>query len=272
MKENDILLRFKEVDVSYGGDPVLKNLNFEVTERDFLGIIGPNGGGKTTLVKTVLGLVKPLRGEIAFFEKEKEVPEITIGYLPQMSRIDPKFPVTGREMVLSGLAHRRNRLRRYGSEQQRQLQQTAAQLGIEAYMDKPVGELSGGEMQRVLLGRAIIADPRLLILDEPNTYVDKPFESRFYQLLEEINKKTAILLISHDIGTIISQVKNIACVNGTLHYHKGNRVTTNWLEEGYGCPFEMVGHGAYPHRVLGPHGVSSHHACASPTTCTSKEE
>ena len=253
MKEDDILLRFKEVDVSYGGDPVLKNLNFEVADRDFLGIIGPNGGGKTTLVKTVLGLVKPLRGEIAFFEKEKAVPEITIGYLPQMSRIDPKFPVTGREMVLSGLAHRRTRLRRYGREQLRQLEQTAAQLGIEAYMDKPVGELSGGEMQRVLLGRAIISDPRLLILDEPNTYVDKKFESQFYELLGRINKTTSIILVSHDIGTLLPMVKNVACVNETLHYHSGTGISDEWLTNTYACPIEIVGHGDFPHRVLKKH-------------------
>ena len=272
MKEDGVLLQFKDVAVGYGGDPVLKDLNFSLSERDFLGIIGPNGGGKTTLVKTVLGLVKPLCGEIGFFEKGEKVPDFPIGYLPQVARIDPKFPVTAKEMILSGLAHRRNRMRRYDSEQLYLLEQTAVQLGIEAYMNKPIGELSGGEMQRVLLGRAIISNPRLLILDEPNTYVDKPFESRFYHLLEEINKKTAILLISHDIGTIISQVKNIACVNGTLHYHKGNQVTTDWLQEGYGCPFEMVGHGAYPHRVLAPHAFSVPHACASPTTCGSKEE
>ena len=272
MKDDGILLRFKDVAVGYGGEPVLKDLNFSVSERDFLGIIGPNGGGKTTLVKTVLGLVKPLRGEVEFFEKGEKVSDMPIGYLPQIARIDQKFPVTAKEMVLSGLAHRRNRIRRYDKQQLRQVEQTAAQLGIEAYMDKPVGELSGGEMQRVLLGRAIISDPRLLILDEPNTYVDKPFESRFYHLLEEINKKTAILLISHDVGTIISQVKNIACVNGTLHYHTGNQVTAGWLEEGYGCPFEMVGHGAYPHRVLAPHTFNAPRAYAAPKFSGSKEE
>ena len=108
-------------------------------------------------------------------------------------------------------------------------------------------------MQRVLLGRSIVSRPQLLILDEPNSYVDKRFESRFYQLLEEINKESAIILVSHDIGTVLTMVKNIACVNETLHYHPGANVSEEWLGEKYACPIELVGHGDLPHRVLRKH-------------------
>ena len=127
-------------------------------------------------------------------------------------------------------------------------------VGMKAELfDKLPGELSGGQLQRVLLGRSIVSRPQVLILDEPNSYVDKRFESRFYQLLEDINKESAIILVSHDIGTVLTMVKNIACVNETLHYHPGANVSEEWLGEKYACPIELVGHGDLPHRVLKKH-------------------
>ena len=126
-------------------------------------------------------------------------------------------------------------------------------MGLEDLYTRSIGELSGGQLQRVLLGRSIVSRPQLLILDEPNSYVDKRFESRFYQLLEDINKESAIILVSHDIGTVLTMVKNIACVNETLHYHPGVDVSEEWLGEKYACPIELIGHGNLPHRVLKTH-------------------
>ena len=128
-----------------------------------------------------------------------------------------------------------------------------AQMGLEELVKRPIGELSGGQLQRVLLGRSIVSDPQVLILDEPNSYVDKRFESHFYRLLDEINKRSAIVLVSHDIGTVLSMVKNIACVNETAHYHAGSDISENWLNEKYACPIELIGHGNLPHRVLKKH-------------------
>ena len=257
------ILQLQNIKAGYDKKAILENVNLSVFEKDFLGIIGPNGGGKTTLIKTILGLIPPLSGDILTFRNGEKVTDLRIGYLPQLSRIDTKFPITAQEMVLSGLAHKRNKLRRFNAEHKEQLEDIINKVGIKRYIHKPVGELSGGEMQRVLLGRAIISDPELLILDEPNTYIDKPFEEQFYHLLEEINKNSAIILISHDIGTILSQVKNIACINNTLFYHEGNQVTAKWMEKGYGCPFELVGHGHFPHRILASHETNSLHAsCA----------
>jgi zinc transport system ATP-binding protein len=219
---NNILLQLKSVTAGYEKKPVVKEANLTVYERDFLGIIGPNGGGKTTLVRTILGLIPPLSGEIVFYKEGRLVPSLSIGYLPQISRIDVKFPVTAKEMILSGLAHQRNRMRRYNKEHLFLLEKAAEQVGISYAVNRPICELSGGEMQRVLLGRAIISDPELLILDEPGTYIDKLFETQFYRILEELNRKSAIILISHDINAIASQVKNIACVNRSLHYHAAN--------------------------------------------------
>ena len=126
-------------------------------------------------------------------------------------------------------------------------------MGLEELVHRSVAELSGGQLQRVLLGRSIVSRPEVLILDEPNSYVDKRFESKFYQLLEEINHESAVVLVSHDIGTVLQMVKNIACVNETLHYHPGTDVSAEWLGEKYACPIELVGHGDFPHRILRKH-------------------
>ena len=125
--------------------------------------------------------------------------------------------------------------------------------GLEGLESRAIGELSGGQLQRALLGRALVSNPEVVILDEPNTYIDKRFEAKLYSLLEEINKERAIILVSHDIGTVLQNVKTIACVNETLDYHPDTEVPTEWLEEHFGCPIELLGHGNFPHRILKCH-------------------
>lgn len=249
------ILEIKNLTVGYDDNPnVLKNVNLEIFQDDFLGIIGPNGGGKTTLLKTILGLVKPASGNISFFKNNVKTDKINIGYLPQINQIDKKFPISVYDVILSGLTIKHNIFVPYTKEQKEQVEKIAEQMGLEKLIDKPIGALSGGQLQRTLLGRAIIDNPDLLVLDEPNSYVDKRFETNFYKILEEINKNTAIILVSHDVGTVISLVKNIACVNEGLHYHSGANITTDWLEKSYSsCPIEIVGHGDFPHRVLEKH-------------------
>ena len=247
------LLEVKNLSVSYGAKAVLKNISFILWENDFLGMIGPNGGGKTTLLKAILGLLKPSDGEIAFYKKGRPATALKMGYLPQINQIDKHFPISVFEVVASGLMAEKKVWRRYSNEQLKQINETLDKMGISEKAKCPVGELSGGELQRVLLGRAIVSHPKVLILDEPNTYVDKYFESRLYQLLEEINNDIAIILVSHDTGTILPLVKNIACVNETLHYHAGNNMSEEWLGQVYHCPIELIGHGDFPHRVLKKH-------------------
>ncbi|MDR0823665.1 MAG: ABC transporter ATP-binding protein [Prevotella sp.] len=249
------ILEIKNLSVGYEDHPyVLKNVNLDVFQYDFLGIIGPNGGGKTTLLKTILGLVKPISGDISYFRNTMKTDKINIGYLPQINQIDKKFPISVYDVILSGLTIRRRIFSPYTKEQKERVAITARQMGLDKLIHRPIGALSGGQLQRALLGRAIIDNPDLLILDEPNSYVDKRFESDFYKLLEEINKETAIILVSHDVGTVISLVKNIACVNEGLHYHSGTNITTDWLEKSYSsCPIEIIGHGDFPHRVLEKH-------------------
>lgn len=247
------LIELSGVYAGYGNKVVLKDISLTVWEHDFLGIIGPNGGGKTTLLKIILGLLNPERGTIRFFDNGKETDRLKIGYLPQMNQIDKKFPISVYDVILSGLSSEKRLFRSFSEQQRRRTDEVIRQMGLEALSDRPIGELSGGQLQRVLLGRAIVSRPRLLILDEPNSYVDKRFESRFYELLEEINRESAIILVSHDIGTVLRMVKNIACVNETLHYHPGTDISEEWLNEKYACPFELVGHGNIPHRVLKTH-------------------
>lgn len=149
-------------------------------------------------------------------------------------------------MISSGLASEKRWIRGFNDQQQKRIDEVVAQMGLEELVKRPIGELSGGQLQRVLLGRSIVSDPQVLILDEPNSYVDKRFESHFYRLLDEINKRSAIVLVSHDIGTVLSMVKNIACVNETAHYHAGSDISENWLNEKYACPIELIGHGNLP--------------------------
>ena len=223
----DKLIELREVTAGYGNKIALRNVTLDVWKNDFLGIIGPNGGGKTTLLKVILGLLPPISGTIRFYDENVEVPSLKIGYLPQMSQIDKKFPISVREVISSGLSAEKPLFRPFNRSQRERVDEVIVQMGLEE-----------------LAGRAI---------GEPNSYVDKRFESRFYQLLEDINKESAIILVSHDIGTVLTMVKNIACVNETLHYHPGANVSEEWLGEKYACPIELVGHGDLPHRVLKKH-------------------
>ncbi|MCC8197810.1 MAG: metal ABC transporter ATP-binding protein [Tannerellaceae bacterium] len=247
------IIEIRNVSAGYGKKVVLRDINLDVFQDDFLGIIGPNGGGKTTLLKLILNLLSPMEGEIRFYVKGQKVPKVRIGYLPQMNQIDKKFPVSVKEVVASGLSFEKPRFRSFTPEQEERIEEVLLQMGLEDLSGRAIGELSGGQLQRVLLGRSIVSNPQVLILDEPNSYVDKRFESRFYQLLEEINQRSAIILVSHDMGTVLTLVKNIACVNETLHYHAGSNISEEWLGETYACPIELVGHGHLPHRVLKKH-------------------
>lgn len=247
------LVEIDGLTAAYGNKVVLRDVSLKVWKDDFLGIIGPNGGGKTTLLKVILGLLRPAAGTVRFFHDKEQVSALKTGYLPQMSNIDRKFPISVWEVVASGLASEKPRLGSYTEEQKTRINEVLRQMGLENLRERPIGELSGGQLQRVLLGRSVVSRPRLLILDEPNSYVDKRFESLFYQLLEEINKESAVIIVSHDVGTVLKMVKNIACVNETLHYHSGADVSEEWLGEKYACPIELLGHGNLPHRVLKTH-------------------
>ncbi|HEX2922368.1 MAG TPA: metal ABC transporter ATP-binding protein [Bacteroidales bacterium] len=244
------ILEMNSVSVSYETGTVLENVNFKVEEKDFIGVIGPNGGGKTTLLKVILGLVKPFQGTITF--NNKVIAGNSIGYLPQMSTGDAGFPVSVKDVVLSGLMTTKGVFSRMNSSDFKKAEVIIDELGLSPLSGALMNELSGGQRQRVLLGRALIGEPKLLLLDEPGNFVDNVFEKDFYEKLKDLNSRMAILMVSHDVGTISSQIKSFACVNRKLHYHPSNDITNEDLYT-YGCPIQLVTHGDVPHTVLKKH-------------------
>ena len=246
------LVEIRNLSAGYGQNIVLREVNLTIQPFDFIGVIGPNGGGKTTLLKALLGLIPPMAGEINFAEAMTGGSAHRIGYLPQINNIDRKFPVTVFDVVRSGLMSRKRLTGRYSSEENERSNDLMNEMGIFTIRHKAIGELSGGQIQRALLCRALVNEPKLLILDEPNTYVDNRFERELYEKLKLLNNKLAILLVSHDLGTISTYVKSYACVNGSLHYHSGNAVTPELLKS-YECPIQIISHGDIPHTVLHIH-------------------
>ncbi len=276
------LIEIKNLSAGYDSRTVLRNVNLTVYDRDFLGIIGPNGGGKTTLIKCILGLLKPTGGEILYrvatTSGNSSAPhdnsaansqfstlnsQLSMGYLPQYNSIDRKFPITVEEVILSGLSSHKSLISRFTAAHREKARQVIARMGLEGLEERAIGALSGGQLQRALLGRAIISDPQLVVLDEPSTYIDKRFEARLYKLLAEINHDCAIILVSHDIGTVLQQVKSIACVNETLDYHPDTGISEEWLERNFNCPIELLGHGALPHRILAEHKHGDECGCCN---------
>jgi zinc transport system ATP-binding protein len=244
------LIDIHSLSAGYKSNIVLRDVDFSIRENDFIGVIGPNGGGKTTLLKVILGLIKPVKGSIVF--NEDLLKRNKIGYLPQMSAGDNSFPVTVMDVVLSGLMINKSVVARITSEDRKRAEYVIGELGLREIRRSPLNELSGGQLQRVFLGRAIIGAPALLLLDEPDNFVDATFENDFYQKLHDLNDRMAILMVSHDVGTISSHVKSFACVNRKLHYHPSPEITNEQLSA-YDCPIQLVSHGRIPHTVLEKH-------------------
>ncbi|MFW5820466.1 MAG: metal ABC transporter ATP-binding protein [Bacteroidota bacterium] len=246
------LVKLENIEAGYGDKAILKSVNLEIKEKDFIGIIGPNGGGKTTLLKIILGLLNPWKGKVHYYFPSDNDFRKYIGYLPQRSSIDSKFPISVKEVVLSGLISGKPFFKKYSRKDFILADKMIDNYGLSEYRSRPVGELSGGQLQRVFLIRALISSPKLLILDEPDTFVDNRFEYELYEKLKELNKEIAILLVSHDIGIISSYIKSIACVNTQLHYHESNVISSEQLKI-YNCPLDIITHGKVPHRVLHDH-------------------
>ena len=245
------LVELRDVSVSYDGCRALEDVVLDIRPDDFIGVIGPNGGGKTTLVNAILGNV-PVTGSVTLSPSLFRNGERLIGYMPQVSTFDRAFPITVAEVVLSGLQSSHGFRRRYSRVDMRRAGELLAMAGVYDVMHRPIGEISGGQMQRAMLCRAIISEPRLLILDEPTTYVDNRFEKELYALLQELSRRMAIMMVSHDLGTITSVVRSIVCVNRRVHRHDSNIITEEQLLN-YDCPLQIISHGDVPHTVLHRH-------------------
>lgn len=247
------LIELEHTTAGFNHTPAIEDANLTIHSDDFIGIIGPNGGGKTTLLKVILGLQKPWKGRVIYHSPGICRGEYgKMGYLPQINQFDAHFPISVFEVVRSGLVNRKKIFGGYHSGDTEKTLQVLKDIGIEELKNKNIGDLSGGQKQRVFLGRAIVSDPEILFLDEPNTYVDNKFERELYEMLRRLNERMAIVLVTHDIGTISSYIKSIVCVNKSVHHHESNTITEQQLFV-YNCPIQLITHGEVPHTVLKRH-------------------
>lgn len=212
------MIRIEGLSAGYDGRVVIHDIDLHIARGEFVGIIGPNGGGKTTLIKSILGMIKPMKGHIAFRNPEgKPVRHLSVGYLPQCKDIDTLFPITVEEVILSGLMSDLGWFRRPTLQQRQSVSELLERLGMGDFRRSPIGALSGGQMQRVMLGRAIIRNPELLVLDEPDSYLDKAFEHQLYQILTHLNTVgTTILMVSHEMASLGHLISRVVSVEGTL--------------------------------------------------------
>jgi zinc transport system ATP-binding protein len=209
---NDILIEIDRLAAAYNGKIVLKDISLTICERDFLAITGPNGGGKTTLLKIILKLIKPAAGTITYLNKGQKVDSLRMGYLPQINRTDRRFPISVSDVIASGLISQKPFMRNFTKEQKCRIAEVAQKVGLQEIIASPIGELSGGQMQRLLLGRAIVARPQIVVLDEPASYIDQDFAPQLYETLKSINQESAVILVTHspdDIAPIANKIINI---------------------------------------------------------------
>lgn len=211
---NKTLISLDHVSMGWDGRTVLADVNLDIRQGDFIAITGPNGGGKTTLLKIILGLLHPSRGRVT-----RRTSDLKIGYLPQKNMIDSHFPISVREVIMSGLLASR---RLDKDERTRRYDQTIALMGLEEHASRPIGELSGGQLQRALLGRAVISNPELLVLDEPLSYIDKRFESRLYNIISDIAVHSTIVLVSHEMSMIAGMANRHFIVDHAVHECTGH--------------------------------------------------
>lgn len=239
--------------VKHGETPVIAGVYLNVEERDYLGIIGPNGGGKTTLLKAILGLVDLSSGEISIYGKKPGKTGRLIGYVPQITILDKRFPITVHEVILTGRINPLfNLFHKYSQSDKDMADELLEKVGISKLRGRMISELSGGEFQRMLIARALAVNPKILLLDEPTASVDASSREQIYSILNELNKSITVILVTHDLLAVSSHVKSLACLNGRLVYHGSAELNENIVESLYGCPIDLIAHGV-PHRVLKKH-------------------
>lgn len=223
MASNDSIIRLDDISVEWDNNrKALDNVNLDIAKGDFVAITGPNGGGKTTLMRVILKLLKPTTGTVTYLDGGIATDRLPIGYLPQKNMIDSRFPITVDEVIESGLMSIHDMTT---AERREQVDRMLTLTGLTDHRRQPIGNLSGGQLQRTLLGRALISQPSVLVLDEPLSYVDKQFEHRIYEIVADLSKSTTILLVSHEMSTIAGMANRHLIVDHTVtecnaaHHH-----------------------------------------------------
>ncbi|NLE29290.1 MAG: ABC transporter ATP-binding protein [Phycisphaerae bacterium] len=237
----DAVVCVRDVCFSYGTDPVLEKISFCVPDQTLIGVIGPNGGGKSTLMKLILGLLKPQKGQIEVFgTPATKLGRLRsfIGYVPQRFDLDWRFPATVWDIVISGCFTKVSPFQRISGERKARARHLMAMTGVDQFIDRPIGQLSGGQQQRVFIARALVSDPKLLVLDEPTSGVDTAGQVQFFELIQTLRNelKLTMIMVSHNIGQLIHYSDYLACLNRTLHWHESSKgLDVHLIEQVYGC-------------------------------------
>ena len=241
-------IRFDGVTFSYGAAPVLQNVSFGIAEGEFAAIIGPNGGGKTTMLKLMLGLLETQKGFVRVFGLKPVTARRKMGYLPQYPRLDPQFPVTVTDVVLLARLGGGWKLGRYGRQDRAAAAAGLESVGLAELGDRPFSALSGGQRQRVLIARALASEPELLLLDEPTANLDPSVQDELYELLHRLNEKLTVVVVSHDVGFVSKYVQKVVCVNRTAVLHPVSAVKSEMVSKLYGgMEVQIVNHGHHEH-------------------------
>lgn len=247
-------ININNLSVQYNNMYVLSNINLDIVENDFLAVIGPNGGGKSTLVKTILGIVKSYYGTIKIFGQKPEEYHLPIGYVPQFSSFNKDFPIRVIDVILTGrLSGKITLFHHYTERDYEIVENLMEKLDIVHLKQRQIGQLSGGQLQKVLIARALATKPEILLLDEPTASVDTDSKTCIYEFLKDINPSMTIVVVTHDTAAISSYIKNIACLNKKLYYHGEPELDSSLVQKIFGCPVDLIAHGV-PHRVLKSHG------------------
>jgi zinc transport system ATP-binding protein len=235
------IVQIDDLSFVYNGQEVLQDINLKVYRGDFVSIIGPNGGGKTTLVKLILGLLTPVTGSVRIDGRAPGENGTVVGYVPQIINHNLSFPASAMDVVLMGKYDPTRRFSFRNKKRDRQEAHEALEkLGMAQYAGRKITDLSGGQRQRVLIARALVTNPELLVLDEPTASLDTKGQTDFFSLLKELNRELTILVVSHDLLIVSSYAKSIACVNKRLHYHQAVGTTGELMEAYYSCSVEEM--------------------------------
>ncbi len=239
---SDPVVEFVNVSFAYNTKPVLENVNLTVSDKEFVWVVGPNGGGKTTLVKLLLGLLQPKSGTVRVFGDTAASARTRIGYMPQQAHLDLRFPVTAREVVLMGRLNKGMKPGRFTDSDKEKVRQVLELVAMDSMADVPLRDLSGGQQRRLLIARALACEPDLLLLDEPTANLDRNAERELFRILKKLNHQLTVMMISHDPAFVSDFVEQVVCVNRTVAVHPTTDRDREFIGELYGDSLRMVRH------------------------------